>query len=110
MFITSGGTATGQMNLANKAVVSAYEGSFIDFDISGVSPKNDLFVNNLSLVQGTPSFTLTVSATQAEGKYNLAGGAAGFDKTITVRDTSGATLGTITVGSGTQAIDGRDYT
>jgi len=108
--ICDGGKVTGTMSFEDNAVVSAYEGSIIDFDISGVSPENDPFVNNLSLVQGTPTYTLTVTGIEAAGNYKLAENAAGFNKTITVVNTSGVTLGTLTVDGGATKIGGRDYT
>ena len=107
--IHDGGKLTGKMSFEDNAVVSAYEGSIIDFDISGVSPNNDPFVNNLSLVQGTPTCTLTVSGSEATGDYKLAEGAAGFNKTIKVVNTLGTELGTLTVGGAT-TIGGKDYT
>ena len=108
--IHDGGKLTGKMSFEDNAVVSAYEGSIIDFDISGVSPNNDPFVNNLSLVQGTPTCTLTVSGSEATGDYKLAEGAAGFNKTIKVVNTLGTELGTLTVDGGATSIGGRDYT
>ena len=111
------GTLTGRMRFDANADVWG-EGT-IDFDISGISPANaalvndvsePALVNNLSVVQGSPLYTLTVSAdTQAEGSYKLAGGAESFDKTITVKNTLGKNLGKLTLGS-TTAIDGAAYT
>ena len=108
--ICDGGKVTGTMSFEDNAVVSAYEGSIIDFDITGVSPSNDPFVNNLSLVQGTPTYTLTVNGSEAAGNYKLAEVAAGFNKTIKVVNTLGTELGTLTVDGGTQTLGGRDYT
>ena len=99
LLISSGGKATGTLTLAAEAVVSAYEGSIIDFDISTVTIGNAALINDLSLIQGAPNFTVTVSVTQTVGTYSLAGGAAGFDKTITVITDTGSELGTVTVGN-----------
>ncbi|MBR3505414.1 MAG: AIDA repeat-containing protein, partial [Lentisphaeria bacterium] len=107
--ISSGGTVTGKMTFANGAVVSAYEGAVIDFDISGLVPDNAALANNLSLVKGAPTYTLTVDGSQAEGAYKLATGAAGFNKTITVVNTEGTSLGTLTVGQRV-TIGEADYT
>ena len=108
MTISSGGMATGQMSFESGATISAYTGSIIDFDISGVATGDDALANNLSLVQGTPDFTITVSANQAVGKYILADGAASFNKTVTVRLADSTELGTIYVG-GQLAADERTY-
>ena len=66
-------------------------------------------MNDLSIIQGTPLYMLTVDGTQANGTYVLANGAAKFDKTISVMDGSGTELDTLAVGS-TTTIDGREYT
>ncbi len=109
MSIFSGGTATGRMNFSDNAVVSAEEGAILDFDISGMDASENAFVNHLSVVQGAPTCTLTVSGTQADGTYTLADGAAGFNRTLTVRNTGGSELGTLTVGQ-TAKLGGVDYT
>jgi len=105
-----GGKATGSITIENGATFSAEDGAIIDFNLSDVSPENDALVNDLSLVQGAPGFTLTVSGTLDEGTYKLAEGAAGFDKTITVVNTLGETLGTLTVEDDRKLIDGGKYT
>ena len=99
MTIYNGGKATGFLTIEEGAVVTVENGSILDFDISPLSPGNATFVNDLSLLQGTPSYTVTVSESQEAGVYSLAGGAAGLDDTITVMDTSGAQLGTIMIGN-----------
>ena len=98
MYVYDGGLVTGALTVADGAVVSAYKGSIIDFDISTVAPGNAARVNDLSLIQGAPDYTITVSANQKTGAYTLAGGTADFDKTITVNTDTGTTLGTLTVG------------
>ncbi|MBR4673809.1 MAG: AIDA repeat-containing protein, partial [Victivallales bacterium] len=99
---------TGQMTFEEGAVVIA-NGAVIDFDISEQSPDNAPLANDLSLVKGTPSFTITVAESQAEGKYLLAGGTTGFDKTLTVFTAAGDTLGTITVGDTNVSIGEQVY-
>ncbi len=98
MFVSSGGKMTGEMIFEEGAVVSAEEGAILDFDISGLTAEAGARVNNLAIIQGTPVYTLTVSAEQAKGVYTLAEGAAGFNSTITVQNTLGETLGTLTAG------------
>ena len=108
--IADGGKHTGTLTIAEGAVVSAYAGSVIDFDVSAAAPGSPAQVSDLSRIQGTPLYTLTVGASQADGTYGLAEGAAGFDKTITVVNASGTTLGTLTADGGTQVFDGVKYT
>ena len=98
VFVSHGGKITGQMSFENGAVVSAYSGSILDFDLTGTTPGDTALVNNLSLVQGTPSFTISVDGTQENGDYILAEGVAGLNGMITVVNTSDGVLGTLAVG------------
>ncbi len=98
MSVNSGGKVTGTLTMANGAIVTTEKGAVIDFDISTLSHGNDVRVNDLSLIQGTPSYTVTVSESQTAGVYRLAGGATGFDKTIILVDTTGTQYSTLTVG------------
>jgi autotransporter passenger strand-loop-strand repeat protein len=97
--VFSGGKATGEMTFAVEAVVSAYDGAVFAFDISGLAPEAEARVNNLSIIEGAPIYTLTVSDTQANGAYTLAEGATGFSGTITVQNMLGDEIGTLTVGN-----------
>ena len=97
--IHDGGVLTGEVSIKHDAVVSAYDGGIVDFDISDVAPGSAPRINDLSAIVGTPSFTITVSATQTAGVYALADGAAGFAGTITVKTDAGATLGKVSLGA-----------
>ena len=97
IYVSSGGKLTGKMKLEAGATVSAYGDAVLDFDLRQASA-DEALVNDLSVVKGAPVFTLTVDGSQKEGTYKLAGGAAGFDGTITVKNTYGADLGTLTLG------------
>jgi autotransporter passenger strand-loop-strand repeat protein len=108
--IKSDGKLTGSMTIEDGAAVSAFTGAIIDFDISALSPDNTVLLNNLSLIAEDPSFTLTVSDSQEDGTYYLAGSAAGFSETITIVNTSGTELGTITVDDGETKIGDFYYT
>ena len=66
-------------------------------------------VNDLSIIKHTPGYTLTLRGNEWLGTYKLAGCAAGFDKTITVKNTFNETLGSLAVGQ-TTTIGGVDYT
>ena len=108
LYISSGGKITGQLTAAAGATVSAYSGSILDFDISGRAASAPVLVNNLSLIQGTPDFTITVANDQAYGTYKLAAGPASFTGSIEVC-TDNTCLGSITVGS-TVELAGQSYT
>ncbi len=103
------GKITGKMTFEEGAHISAMEKTILDFDISELESGSGALVNNLSLVQGAPNYTLTVSDTQAVGTYKLAEGAGSFDTTISVVNTAGESFGTFAVG-GTVKVGDADCT
>ena len=107
--VSSGGKLTGKLTVENGGGVSMDEGTVLDFDLTRTVAGADALVNDLSRIQGTPLYTLTVDGTQASGTYSLADGAAGFNGTISVVNTAGDALGTLTTGKTTK-INGSDYT
>ena len=98
LLISSGGRATGALNISEGAEVFAAEGGIVDFDISGVSSGDAARVNNLSLIQGAPDYTVTVSDAQTEGSYSLADGASGFDRKVMVTNADRGALGAVVSG------------
>jgi len=96
--VSEGGKITGALRFTSGAVVSAYLGSILDFDISGLSPNNEVQIYDLSLIQGMPDYTITISDSQRSGVYNLAGGVTGFYKSITVKNVYGDSLGVLAAG------------
>jgi autotransporter passenger strand-loop-strand repeat protein len=96
--VFSGGTLTGKVSLKWGGYYSMFEGAVLDFDLTQTEAGEVALVNDLSLIQGTPLYTLTVSDTQASGTYTLAEGASMFKGTLTVQNVSGEELGTLTVG------------
>ena len=106
--IQSAGRLTGTYNCSN-FIWSA--GAIADMDITGLMPGNSsAFVSNLNYAKSkSADFTLSVYATQTNGTYKLASGAAGFDRTITVKNyENGATLGLLRVGQ-TASVGGVSY-
>ena len=77
------------LQIAAGAYVYAEQGAVVDFDLTGRSTADPASVNAFSLIRGTPTCTITVSAGQAVGTYRLADGAENFDQTVTIRDTLG---------------------
>ena len=108
--ITLGGktTVAGQMIIESGAIVSAASGAIVDFDISDHVSIQTALVSDLSLIQGDPNYSLTVSSSTGSGLYRLAGNASGFNQTISVKDESGATLGALS-GSPMTQINGANY-
>ena len=96
--VSSGGILTGKMTFESGATVYVENGAFLDFDISGLEPSKSVLANDLTIVTGAPSYSLTVSGSQAAGTYSLAKGATDFTGAITVRSALGLTYGTVHVG------------
>ena len=109
MIVGGSGRATGKMTFERDAVVSAEQGGVIDFDLTRTEAGEAALVNDLSVIQGAPLYTLTVDGTQGEGNYQLADGAAEFAGTISVVDTKGKALGAFAVGE-TVKVGNASYT
>ena len=96
MYVSSGGTHRGTLYMADGANVLVEEGAVIDFTVAGRTVEDDYLINDLSLITGAPTYTITVDTYQASGTYKLAQGADDFTGTITIGD--GTTdFGSITV-------------
>ena len=97
--VTLGSTSklTGGATFDSDAIITI--NGVLDFDISGIAAGCGVLYRVLSLVRGTPRFTLTVNAEQGYGKYALADGVTAFDSVITVVNTAGESFGTLSAGS-----------
>ena len=73
-------------------------GGTLNFDITAPGAASATLLSGLSYVQGTPDLVLTVEDDQSSGVYTLSTEAAGFAGSITVKNTSGESVGTLTVG------------
>ena len=96
-YVSRGGKLTGKVTFGDKATISAYDGAIVDFDISGVAAGNTALVNDLSVIKGTPTYSLTVANKQSSGTYRLADGAASFNGTITVTTAGGVEVGEVRI-------------
>ena len=110
MIIYSGGKLTGKIIVSGGAI-TAKDGAIIDFDLTTVAPGAAARIDSMTLsrISGTPTYTITVNADQTEGIYRLVEGMSEFDRTITVVNTVGTELGTLTVGETTD-VSGVGYT
>jgi len=97
LVVNSGGVHRGSLQIESGAVVSADSGSIIDFTVADRTTADDYLINNLALIDGAPTYTITVSADQAAGTYKLAAGASGFADSITVY-ADGTSLGSLSIG------------
>ena len=82
----------------------------VNFDLTERNGKEtDAMIDKLANLQGAKLGTITVKADQTKGTYQLAGGAANFNKTITVR-AGGNDLGTVSAGGAAVSYKGLYYT
>ena len=110
LYVAMGGKLTGRMTVSDEANIFLEDNATVGFDISALTPGAPVRINNLSVFHGTEAadFTLTVSDTQKNGWYTLAIDATDFDRTISVLNTVGEQLGTLSVGMTTD-IGGTEY-
>ena len=99
MYISSGGIHRGSLQLESGATISAYSGAIIDFTLTDRTVNDGYLINDLSLITGAPTYTITISASQESGTYKLAGNAASLDQvTLTLKVENSASAIAITVG------------
>ena len=105
LFVYGGAILDGKVNVSGTLSVgdktSALEqvsaaNAEILLDLSARTSDDGALVDNISKITGINDFSVTVSDTQSEGAYKLAGGAAGFDGAITVGNGS-VEYGTLTL-------------
>ena len=96
--IYEGGIVKGNLEIASGGKMTVEAGGIIDFTVAEQKSADTALINDISRISGNSAvYTLTVSANQASGDYVLAGNAAAFDKTITVK-TDEEELGKLAVG------------
>ena len=100
VFLHQGAKLTGQVTINDDSSaeggIEAGDGSIVDFDLSTVAPGSTARINNMSMIYGSPDYTITVSTTiQRVGDYTLTDETGNFFGTFTVKSTVGDTLGTI---------------
>ena len=60
MYISSGGIHRGDLQIESGAIVSAYSGAIIDFTLTDRTAEDGYLINDLSLITGAPTYTITV--------------------------------------------------
>ena len=96
--VYSGGRIGGKIDIAAGATVTVNSGGIVAFDVSHVAPAGESWVNDLSLIQGEPTYTVKLFAKQTAGLYTLADGATDFADGVTINSTRRQELGTTTFG------------
>ncbi|MBO5695264.1 MAG: hypothetical protein J6S98_07660 [Lentisphaeria bacterium] len=84
MIISSGGIHKGELQVESGAIVSAHAGAVIDFTIADRCAAAGYLINNLALISGAPTYTITISAHQSAGIYKLAQGAENFTGSLSI--------------------------
>ena len=108
MYISSGGIHRGSLQMESGAYVSAYFGAIIGFTVADRTSADDYLINDLSLIKGMPTYTITVSEDQTSGTYKLAQGASALKGTISIC-TEDTCFGELTVNGDVLTIDGVTY-
>ena len=101
LVIFSGGMHTGTLQFNSGARATVAEGGRIDFSLVGRTPEDGYIINDLSRIDGAPTYTVTVGSGLKDGTYKLAEGAKNFSETITVCNELGKKYCTLTVEEGT---------
>ena len=111
LIFSSGAILTGTLNAAGTITVkngATVSNGTLNFNLVDLKAGNRVILNDMSLLTGA-NYSITVSGSQAEGSYKLANGAGAFNGTITVKNESGNTLGSLSIG-GTLNAGGNSYT
>ena len=111
LIFSSGAILTGTLNAAGTITVkngATVSNGTLNFNLVDLKAGNRVILNDMSLLTGA-NYSITVSGSQAEGSYKLANGARAFNGTITVKNESGNTLGSLSIG-GTLNAGGNSYT
>ena len=87
------------MQFLTDGSVTVSTGGIVDFDISSRTASDAALLNDWSYLQGAPTYTITVNASQANGTYKLAGNASEFAATTNITIGNGSVnYGTLQVG------------
>ena len=79
--LSSGGVHRGELQIVSGGVF-AYQDSIIDFTLIDRSINDVCLINDIKKIHVSPTYTLTMAADQAKGKYRLAGNASGFHQDV----------------------------
>lgn len=107
LYIAENGILSGSLSIKG-GTVYADEGAVIDFTVAGTAAEGAYLIDNLALIEGTPTYTVTVDANQKNGTYNLAQGAHDFAGSLSIGTVKGS-FGTITVNGDDLSYNGVKY-
>ena len=84
LYLWHGSLHTGVLTIDSTAEVYADAGSRIDFTLTDRSFRDDFLINDLSLINGNPGYSLTIDPHLTAGTYKLGGNAFGFEEDVRV--------------------------
>ena len=109
--IFSGAVHTGKLHIYEGGKVMIYRDGELNFSIAGNTVSDTYMVNDLSAVSGTPTYTITVLATQGAGTYKLAQGAENLNRSTVISIGDGnISYGKMTLAGKKAARNGVTYT
>ncbi len=108
IFICNGGMHQGSLQITADSTVYAETGAIIDFTVASRSVTDEYLINDLSLISGTPDYTITVAVNQSYGEYKLAQGAKNFTGAVTISNGT-ADYGTLTVNGSALTYNNAEY-
>ena len=111
IFLAGGGVLQGNVVLGGAMTLSATANAAnanITFDVSERTTADTVIINDISLLNASNYF-ITVSSSQSNGQYKLAGNAATYNKTITLSVKNTSQTAQLTRGI-TQTIGNKSYT
>lgn len=83
--LSAGAIHRGALQLEAGAIVYAEEGAVIEWNLASTAVTDEIYmVNDLSLIQGSAAYTISVTDTMEFGVYELAQGAGDFAGSVTV--------------------------
>jgi len=95
MTLRSGAVHQGTLAITARGEVIAESGSVIDFTVAETTPGAPALIDNFAGITGSPDYTLTVKPDQQTGIYALAAKVNSFGYTVSVQNTDGAALGSV---------------
>ena len=85
-------------------------GAILTLDISERTPEEAIMINDWSQMATVEALSFCVGSGQGAGTYRLIGNASGFSRTVSITNTQGAELGTLSLENPELDCDLRHYT
>ena len=86
LYVYCGGMYCATLKIEKFAEVYVEQGGIIDFSVAERTVEDDYLINDISLIGGSPTYTVTVSEDQEFGNYKLAQNASEFSCSVIIGD------------------------